>query len=156
MSKCMIYSNDDYDLICASSEDNFAAFKYDPSALFNKEPVTIGEYEFIPGKRFTNIGFKNKISAGYTWFHYCEGIEVEYVGLFKASDRELLLFNAYQNGRQRFQDRDLFGNLTILDGSYQQVWLCFTILDEESLMIINSACAGREIEMFNKKAKANV
>lgn len=45
--------------------------------------ITVGPYNFTPGKVFTSIGSRGKTSAGFTWYHAKPGGELQYYGFYR-------------------------------------------------------------------------
>lgn len=116
---------------------NYICFKKPAAGLIDPEPVTIGEFNFIPGKEYEQIGFYNKTSSGYTFY---QGEPIVYNGRFE----DYILFSLKS------------GEIDGKDQGYENVFFGFRLCSEiNCLFTLNHAGAGRIIEMTKGKRKNN-
>lgn len=124
--KVKVWDYNTYDLISPCGEYNILGFKEDVLLFIDRSEIRVGEWLFVPGSFYTQIGLRRKTSAGFVYY---SGDPIFYYGYY---DGYLLFIKGKQP--EKFEN-------------YIAVFIAFRIMSTNHLFTLNKAGAGRVLEM---------
>lgn len=122
-----IWRHTNYDHIAQTEEYNYVGIKSD--LPIDKSEIAIGDFTFISGEPYREIGYENKTSAGYTFYR---GEAITYVGRYG----KFLLFY-----------RTKVGPWKGIEG-YFELFIAFMYSRAQPILLtVTSSGSGRVLEM---------